>query len=386
MGKEATPANPFQFGKPVTGELFCNRTRELARIAEVMDSRNSAWLHSPRRYGKTSLIREAFAVVEAKGLHTAYVDLQGLQAGLSVAELYLRGVGPLIPRLTGGVERALQAVAGFARSIVPTISLDEQGAPVLSVAPAARDRGAEPGLEEALDLPEKLAGPGGQRVVVAIDEFQEIARVAGLEARLRSAMQHHRHVTYLMAGSRASLLRDLFTSPERPFFQFAEHIPIEKIERGELLRYVLGRFATTGVDIGETTAGELVDLADCHPHFVQYFASVAWNLCREGVADDAGFVPRVVDRIASSLDPGFRMYFDGLAASQQRLLVHVAVRGGEALMSEDARHKGRLGGPSTVGSALAALEGKDVLSRRDDGWSFVNPGFALWIRERATGS
>jgi len=102
--------------------------------------------------------------------------------------------------------------------------------------------------------------------------------------------------------------------------------------------------------------------------------------------DEVGFVPRVVDRIASSLDPGFRMYFDGLAASQQRLLVHVAVRGGEALLSEKARHEGRLGSPSTVSSALAALEEKDVLSRRDDGWGFVNPGFALWIRECALGN
>jgi uncharacterized protein len=385
MSRTEAIMNPFQFGRPVTGELFCNRRKELAHLQDLFRSRNSGWLYSPRRYGKTSLIKEAFALVEEQGLYTAYVDFMAISSGVPVAELYLRGIGPLVPQMTGGMERALTVVSGLLKSFVPAVSINDSGSPVLSVAPIARDSGAEPALEELLDLPEKLAQRTGSRVVVAIDEFQEVSHIKGLEERLRSAMQHHERVTYLMAGSRAGLLRDLFTSPERPFFQFGEHIQIERIARVELIRYVSGRFATTGVRIADSMIEKLVDLAAFHPHFVQYFASVAWNLCRETGCAEEELEEKVVERIVSALDPGFRMFFDSLAPSQKRLIVYIACNDGRLLTADHVRKKGRLGSASTVSSAVSVLAEKEVLVREKNEWFFVNPGFRLWVLARAVG-
>ena len=67
--------NPFLFGKPVQGAFFCNRRKELQHLDRLFRSRNSGWLYAPRRYGKTSLIREAFALLEGDSISTAYVDL-----------------------------------------------------------------------------------------------------------------------------------------------------------------------------------------------------------------------------------------------------------------------------------------------------------------------
>jgi uncharacterized protein len=381
---EPTNENPFLFGKPVQGEHFCNRRDELRRLLALFRSRNSGWLYSPRRYGKTSLIHEAFALAEGESYRTALVDLMVLQAGDDPASVFLAGYGRLLSAMTGSMERALKVVAGLARSFVPAVTVDAEGRPVLSVAPASA-RGASPDLAEVLDLPEQLAERRGERVVVALDEFQEVARIQGLEVRLRTIMQRHRNVSYLMAGSRSSLLRTMFTSPERPFFQFGEHIPIQRIEDVELVRYVRGRFASSGVPIRDDLVEEIVRAAESHPHFAQYFASVAWNLRTSGRAEDGEFMEALEEEVVSALDTGFRMFFDGLAAAQVRVLVDVARHGGEEVLSEDRRQAGRLGSASTVASALTALAGKEVVARDDGLWRFVNPAFRLWVLRRVAG-
>lgn len=381
MPRKSPPMNPFLFGKPVGGEHFCNRSKELAELAALYRSANSGWLYSPRRYGKTSLIRESFALVQEKNLFTAYIDLMPVSAGQEAPLLLLEGLGPLLRAMTGGVEQALKALRAFVTSFSPSISLDREGNPFLTMVGARGGPAASPRLEEVVAIPERLAEKQRARVVIALDEFQEIAGVNGLEARLRTAMQNQRRVSYLMAGSQASLLKTIFTSPERPFYQFAHHIPISKIEERELVRYVAGRFAHTGVSISDAAVADLVSLSDRHPHFAQYFASCAWQLKNEGIADSA-LMGRLVDRVVSSMDPGFRMFFDSLSKSQRRLLVHMSVHGGEALLSEKQRLLGGLGSASTVQTALAALEKKEVLVQEENRWKLVNPAFALWIRDK----
>jgi hypothetical protein len=222
-------------------------------------------------------------------------------------------------------------------------------------------------------------------VVIALDEFQEVAKIKGLESRLRSVMQHQRRVSYLLAGSQASLLREMFSAPERPFFHFAEHVPIGRIPRGELVRYVHGRFRWSGLDVAEGTAAALVDLAEDHPNFVQQFAAVAWNLLQQGVPEGDELRTQVIAQVVASQDTGFRMIFDRLAASQRRILVEVAQRGGAALLSTARREAGRLGPASTVTSALDRLAEQEILVReREDGtWWYLNPAFRLWVQERA---
>ncbi len=345
-----------------------------------MRSPNSGWLYSPRRYGKTSLIREAFALVEDEDLHTAYVDLWPIGGGADLIRPFLAGISPLISKLGGGVERGLRLLRSLLHSFVPAVGIDDNGRPVFSVAPAGRLD--QPGLEELLDLPERLAERHGARVVIAFDEFQEIAHVKGLEARLRAVMQHQQRVSYLLAGSRASLLRTMLTSPQRPFYQFGEHVPIGRIPTKELVRYVRGRFEWSGVQVREGLAREVVTLAGGHPHFVQYFASVAWNLLAGNVPDDEATIGRVREQVVASLDPGFREIFEGLSAAQRRVLVELAAGGGKELLSEARRTAAGLGSASTVASALEALAAKQILEREAGVSTFLDPAFRLWVCDR----
>jgi hypothetical protein len=367
----------------VQGEHFCDRREELRRLSTLIQSRNSGWLYAPRRYGKTSLIREAFALAEGGEVATAYVDLWPLQEDADLIRPFMNGISALLGREQGGLEKSLATLRSILESFVPTVTLDDRGRPVFSVAPVGGGR--RPAIEELLSLPEQLAQRHRLRVVIALDEFQEVAKIKGLESRLRSVMQHQQRVSYLLAGSQASLLREMFSAPERPFFHFAEHVPIGRIPRGELVRYVHGRFRWSGLDVAEGTAAALVDLAEDHPNFVQQFAAVAWNLLQQGVPEGDELRTQVIAQVVASQDTGFRMIFDRLAASQRRILVEVAQRGGAALLSTARREAGRLGPASTVTSALDRLAEQEILVReREDGtWWYLNPAFRLWVQERA---
>ena len=169
---------------------------------------------------------------------------------------------------------------------------------------------------------------------------------------------------------------------ERPFYQFGVHIPIERISELDLTLYVRGRFDGSGVAIRSETAAQIVRLAGCHPHFVQYFASEVWNLLGMGCRDDDHLLHRLVDRVVSAQDTGFGMFFDGLSAAQRRVLVDLAVHGGHAVLAEQRRVAGNLGSASTVASALEALARMEIVARRGSTWAFVNPAFELWVRER----
>ena len=373
--------NPFLYGKPVTGEHFCNRRAELERLVASVRSGNSLWLYSPRRYGKTSLIKEVFALTEDVR-ETAFIDLYAVSSSEEFVAAFLRGISPLVKRLTGGFDKALKWLQGALSSTTLQASIDEAGRPVFSLAGAPGVGDRAPLVEEALSIPERLAKRRKRRVVIACDEFQEISRIPGLEATVRSVLQHQEWTSFLLSGGERSLLHAMFTEPERPFFHFADHMTLARIPERELLAYVEGRFATSGLDVPARILEEVVTTAEGHPHFTQYFAAQVWDLVNAG-APEASLSKEWKERVVASLDPAFRMFLDRHSTNQRRLIRHLGTHSSEELFSHATRLRYGLGTSSSVSGAIKSLVDKDVLEKVADGaYRFVNPAFRLWVKMR----
>ena len=56
--------NPFKYGTVVAGEYFTDRTKEVIEIEHALMSPNHLVLISPRRFGKSSLVKKAVEQVE----------------------------------------------------------------------------------------------------------------------------------------------------------------------------------------------------------------------------------------------------------------------------------------------------------------------------------
>lgn len=152
MTEEAN-GNPFLFGKPVQGAYFCNRREELQHLKLLFRGRNSGWLYAPRRYGKTSLIRDAFDLLEGESILTAYVDLWPLDDDADFVLPFMAGINCLLQREWGGLDKILNVLRGTLKGFVPTVTMNDEGRPVFSVAPV--DVSSRLPIEELLSLPER---------------------------------------------------------------------------------------------------------------------------------------------------------------------------------------------------------------------------------------
>ena len=372
--------NPFLYGKPVTGAHFCNRKNELVRLTASVRSHNSIWLYSPRRYGKTSLVKESFTSA-GKGIETAFIDLYGITGNEGFITAFLGGTSTLVNRLAGGYEKAMNTFRRVLTAVRPQLTVDDAGHPVFSLTSSLPSAEQEQVTAEVLSIPEKLAARRRRRVVIAYDEFQEITRISGLERVLRSIFQHQKWISYILAGSQRSLLSEMFDDPGRPFFQFADHMTLDRIPEDELLQFVRSRFRATGFKISDDFLQDIIAEAAGHPHFTQYFAAQAWDILNADPESADTLSNAWRERVVSSLDAAFRMFFDGLSTNQKKVLKFLSFHGTSSIFSEKMRRGHDLGSSSSVAGSLNALAGRNVLEKIGEGeYRFVNPAFRLWIQ------
>ena len=57
--KEKLVKNHFVYGETVSGDNFCDRARETRELVADIKNGQNVIIFSPRRYGKTSLIKQA---------------------------------------------------------------------------------------------------------------------------------------------------------------------------------------------------------------------------------------------------------------------------------------------------------------------------------------
>ena len=119
------PNSPFQFGKTVSSKLFVNREKEKNRIGENFKSGINTILISPRRWGKTSLVRETARLVslQEKNLLFCFIDVFSV---LNEEEFYETLARELIKCSSSKIEDWLSAGKDFFKAIVPRFSYGDR--------------------------------------------------------------------------------------------------------------------------------------------------------------------------------------------------------------------------------------------------------------------
>src|SRR3954470_22754005 len=84
--------NPFVYGEVVPVAAFVNRVAELDRLVGDLAAGQKVFLISPRRYGKSSLIRHALAAMTRRGALTVDVTVSSFSSYVAFLEGYARAV------------------------------------------------------------------------------------------------------------------------------------------------------------------------------------------------------------------------------------------------------------------------------------------------------
>lgn len=370
--------NPFEYGNAVRGNAFYDRDEIKRDIMNVIDGSNNVLLYGPRRYGKSSLVTQIFDELTARGVHCVLIDMMEIRT----VDAFVRRYAEAVYRALAPSGGALNRITGLFKSIRPSLTMNDEGRPELSVSFASRTV-SDSELCEAFDLPEKLAD--GRPVVIAIDEFQEVSRLMpgrGFERIMRSRIQHHGNVSYIFLGSRKHMLRRMFTTRKEPFYNSAETFLLEKPPQTDSEQFIIRRFKSVGIKVTVERARRIVELADNIPYYLQavsswiYSSVVARNAKTvEDVDIDDGYT-----RMFNSKTDLFETMFSNFSPTQCALLVALA-KETTGRFDEAYRSRHALGGSSTVNTALKQLlesgdidvvEGRNVIA---------DPLFAVFLRK-----
>jgi hypothetical protein len=282
----------------------------------------------------------------------AYETIDGLAAAI---------LATAAQRLAGTLEKAGDLVKRWFTQLRPDVAYDlaEQKITVrFGVVPAA-EAGRVPVLTDVLHAVERLAAEHKRQVAVVLDEFQQIVAEGGAtaERQLRAAVQTHRHVAYVFAGSQTRLLNAMTSDPARAFWKLGARLFLGPIPRADFLEFLGRGFADARFTAREDALVHILDVAEDVPYNVQQLANAAWETLR--VAPSTVLTPVVVDRVLGRLvareHPTYAQLWNGLTKTQKLVLRAVIEEGGQNLISAAVLTRRGIA-PSTMHKTLRALD------------------------------
>jgi hypothetical protein len=378
------PPNPFVYGEVVPQAAFVDREEELDRLRRDLDDGQKVFLISPRRYGKSSLIRQTLRAAARSGALTCEVTVSSYSSYLGFLEGYTRALAALQERWDLARAWLADSLAGV-RIDVRAESGEGPGRMSVSFPDVRTGRELAQLAAAVFALPARLADARRRRVVVALDEFQAIAGFNGgsVEHSLRAAIQHQRRVGYVFAGSEPSLMERML-GPRRPFYKAGPVMRLEKIPADVFADFIEARFAKTGIKPEPGVGNAHVELAGNMPYDVQRLAHETWDdvsaVGKRRV--DVEDLHRTLSRLLAEQHTVFEAMWQRFTLAQRATLRAVVLAEGKELLSADVRQRYRLGGASTVQAALAALVREDVIARDGPRYSVIDSLLREWVARR----
>lgn len=379
-------SNPFVYGEVVGAAAFADREVERDRLERDLGEGQKVFLISPRRYGKSSLIRSVMKTLAAQRILTVEVTVAASSSYVAFLEAYAQAlVSADTP--AGTLQRW---AAELLQAVRPATRFTAHGpglAPRFSIAfPSVRtSRDTARLAAEVFALPARIAAARRQRMAIALDEFQTIASFDGgnVEHALRAAVQEQRSVGYVFAGSEPSLMERMLT-PRRPFYKAGPVLRLQKIDEPTFAAFIEARFAASGLRPEDGLGAAIVELAGNVPYDVQRLAHETWDEVRAAGRKTAGLedLHLTLGRLLNQQHTVFEESWQRLTLAQRAVLRAIVLEGGRELLSADVRSRHRLAGASSVQSALAALVRQDIVMKEDGRYLVNDSLYREWMARR----
>jgi hypothetical protein len=378
------PDNPFVYGEIVTAAAFADREDERARLGADLAAGQKVFLISPRRYGKSSLVRDVMRGLARQHILTVEVTVAASSSYIGFLESYAQALVAADTPVSRLRRWATELLGGIRPEL--RLDADQTGTKFAIAFPSARTaRDAARVAAEVFALPARIAAARKQRMAVALDEFQAIAAFDGgtVEHALRAAVQDQRQVGYVFSGSEPSLMERML-GPRRPFYKAGPVMRLQKINGQDFAAFIESRFQGSGIRPEPGLGDAIVDLAANVPYDVQRLAHETWDdvkaAGRKAVGVDDLHVTLI--RLLGEQQTVFEESWQRLTLPQRAVLRAVVIEEGKELMSADVRARHRLPGTSTVQAALAALLRQDIITKDDGRYLAVDSLYREWVARK----
>jgi hypothetical protein len=372
-------ANPFYLQEIAVNAPFCDRESELEELHSYAEAKANVLLFSPRRYGKTSLVKRVQSRLAEKGSVVIFADFFGVGSVEDVAARLAKAVYGFTHGETALWKTALRTLLSFR----PVLKPDPAGGVSLSVEPATAGRSGLGLLEETMACLQQFIEAAQRLVHVALDEFQEIVTLKealGIEAVLRSHIQRQQ-ASYFFVGSRRRVLLGIFNERQRPFFQSAINYPLGLLPSADLAKFISWQFSENGKKCTEEMGLRLASAAGFHPYYSQKLGFFVYGMA-DAVSEHA--IQEGLQKLVASEKPVFEAILQGLSPHQRLLLTALAREPARKILSSAYIQRHGLGSAGGVQHSTRQLEDLDLIVKQEEtkSWEVVDPLLALWLKSQ----
>ena len=359
----------------VEGSLFTDRELESQRLKLNFENGVNSILISPRRMGKTSLVKKVMSLVDDKRVKVVYMDIYKCR---SEYEFYEKFASTIIQSTASKVDKMVETAKEFIMSIVPKVIYSPDPSTEFALSLGINPASNTP--EEILNLPERIAQKRGIEIVVCIDEFQQIGEMPDtltIQKTLRSVWQHHRHTSYCLFGSRQHMMQNLFQSRNMPFYQFGDMFFIKRIPTEKWIPFIVSRFAASNKTISTELARKICDAVDNYSSYVQ---QLAWNVF--AVSDSIVTEQDVEDGLEATMAQSVSLFVEQTAnlTSYQMNLIRAICQGHhQDFGSKEVTSRFELGTKSNLTKLKKALVEREIIEITEAGCYIADPLFERWF-------
>ena len=369
---------PFIFGKSSDLINFTDREDEIVRLEMNFKSLINTMIISPRRWGKTSLVKKVAEKIrtENKKIKVCILDIFNAR---SESEFYEYFAKEVLKGTSSRWEEMVDNAKKFLSHLLPKITFSPDSQVEISFGVSWDTLHKNP--DDILNLPETIAKEKKISVIVCIDEFQAIGNFResiAFQRKLRSHWQHHHHVGYCLYGSKRTMLLDIFSNVSMPFYKFGDILFLQKINNKKWGEFIKKRFEDTGKKITFEQAEYLAGLVDNHSYYVQQLAQQAWLRTKTSCSKT------IIDQSQQSIKNQLSLLFVGqieTMASTQINFLKAVLDGETAFTSQENLKKYRLGSSANIKKIKHALISREIIDISNQKVDILDPVFKLWLKE-----
>ena len=367
--------NPFLIYGYESPEFFCGREKETKKLASALRNGRNVTLMSPRRMGKTGLIKNTFHRIneETPEAVCLYMDIF---ATTNLQE-FIKLFGSIVIGQAGSTsQKLLNKARRFIKSCKMVFSADPiTGAP--EVALDFQPNESKATLKEIFDY---LVN-SEKEYFIAIDEFQQIAEYkddTNVEGLLRSFIQFCPNLHFVFSGSKNHLMSALFDMPGHPFYRSTEKMHIGTLPIDEYYEFASSKMTANSIELSRNMFEKIYNRFCGHTWYIQYVLNKIYEMQPDSVTENT--IKECVADIVESNREDYQRSYILLTTNQQQVLRAIAREGNvESINGNEFITRHGLKGTSSINKAVSALIEKEYVYHYIEGYQVYDRFMQLWL-------
>lgn len=369
----------------VTGEAFCDRSKERKQLATYILTGRHVWLQAHRRHGRASLVAKTIEDVSREH-KVAYscCHLRFASDVESTIKKITQSIDGLISQILMAsnsddaqgvsIQRMTDILHNTFRQIKPSIMLHGTQ-PIISITEVYDLSG----LEDAFYGLDKLAAAFGVRATLMIDEYQEIGKVKKgieIESVIHQAVENLHSTTVIFSGSEKALMQQAMDDNKRPFSNQLQPVLLNPIS-ATAYRTWLNQFATDkwGKNLSKVAFSKIMLFTQRHPYYVNALCAELWESDKTPTEQ---CVMDSWDEIVSSYSKEDAYEIRSLTPNDKKVVISIAKGSNTKMTSASVSIK--LGiAASSISFALDSLVKRDIIDKNKEVYFIVNPALAALL-------